>query len=170
MTPLGPLAFGAGAEPPSGRGNDRGAPTQGVSARRPTFLRVIVWGTEMGTPTVPGQGKPTRPRASDAGPRAGVRLLLPASLILFAGCSRQPAATPTPSDLLEVVTVTPGPERRPSPAVPAAATYVVQEGDTLSAIAERFDVSAAAILEANDLDDPNRVMVGEELVIPPREP
>ncbi len=101
---------------------------------------------------------------------AATRMLLPVIAILLAGCSRQASPPPTVADRLEIVTATPGPERRPTSPPPVAATYVVAEGDTVSGIAERFDVSTGAILEANDLDNPDRVMVGQALVIPPPEP
>ena len=44
--------------------------------------------------------------------------------------------------------------------------YVVQQGDTLYAIARRFDVTAAAITAANNLSNPNLIFVGQRLVIP----
>jgi LysM repeat protein len=52
-------------------------------------------------------------------------------------------------------------------AVPAsAATYTVQKGDTVGAIAARFGVSAAHLAETNDLADPDRILEGQELDIP----
>jgi len=45
-------------------------------------------------------------------------------------------------------------------------TYTVQRGDTLSAIARRFDTTFQAIAEENDLADPNRILVGQVLRIP----
>lgn len=45
-------------------------------------------------------------------------------------------------------------------------TYTVQAGDTLSAIAAQFDVTIEELMEANDLTDPNTVVVGQELIIP----
>ena len=48
--------------------------------------------------------------------------------------------------------------------------YVVREGDTLSGIAARFGVSEQAILDANPRSDPNRLLVGEELMIPAVQP
>lgn len=59
----------------------------------------------------------------------------------------RPAGAPTP---------TPTPQQR----------HVVQAGDTLAAIAERFGVSAAEIARANRLADPDRLKVGDTLVIP----
>jgi len=102
--------------------------------------------------------------------RLPVLLAAAALLPVVAACAAEPGATPTPDDRLVVVTATPGPERRPTTPPPVEATYVVQEGDTLSGVAARFGVSEEAILRANRLDDPNRVMVGQELVIPPPEP
>jgi LysM repeat protein len=45
-------------------------------------------------------------------------------------------------------------------------TYIVAEGDTLGAIALRFDTTVDALVQANGITDPNRVTVGQELVIP----
>ncbi len=45
-------------------------------------------------------------------------------------------------------------------------TYTVQFGDTLSEIAERFGVAAAAIAEANGLADPHFIVEGQTLAIP----
>jgi LysM repeat protein len=45
--------------------------------------------------------------------------------------------------------------------------YVVREGDTLSQIADMFDVSAKTILWANDLSNANRIRPGDSLVILP---
>jgi LysM repeat protein len=48
----------------------------------------------------------------------------------------------------------------------AETEYRVQPGDTLGAIAVRFQLSIEEILEANDLADPDRLEVGQVLVIP----
>ena len=45
-------------------------------------------------------------------------------------------------------------------------THVVQAGQSLSSIATRYGVSAAAIAEANGISDPNRIRVGQTLSIP----
>lgn len=48
--------------------------------------------------------------------------------------------------------------------------YIVQPGDMLSAIAERYGVSVEAIAAANNLTDPNALEVGQRLIIPAVEP
>jgi LysM repeat protein len=54
-----------------------------------------------------------------------------------------------------------------TPAVKATpATYVVQEGDTLMAIAIRFDVTVEALQAANGITDPAKLKIGQSLVIP----
>lgn len=45
-------------------------------------------------------------------------------------------------------------------------TYVVQPGDSLSAIAARVGTSIADLAAANDIADPNRIVVGHELTVP----
>lgn len=47
--------------------------------------------------------------------------------------------------------------------------HIVQSGESLSMIAAQFGVSVESILAANALDDPNTIVVGQELLIPPAE-
>ena len=55
----------------------------------------------------------------------------------------------------------------PTPATSATpATYRVQPGDTLSAIAARFGTSVGAIAAANGIADPNLIDAGQVLTIP----
>ena len=44
--------------------------------------------------------------------------------------------------------------------------YVVEEGQTLQEIAREFDTSVEEIVRANELPDPNKLVVGQALVIP----
>ncbi len=46
--------------------------------------------------------------------------------------------------------------------------YVVQRGDTLVDIAERYGVTVAEIIQANNLENPDVLNVGQELIIPTR--
>ncbi len=54
----------------------------------------------------------------------------------------------------------------PAEATPARELYKVQPGDTLSEIAERFNVSVEALMEANGITDPDELYVGQVLRIP----
>lgn len=51
-------------------------------------------------------------------------------------------------------------------AVVAGSSYVVEPGDTLSAIAARVGASVRALVDANDISDPDRIRAGEELRLP----
>lgn len=51
----------------------------------------------------------------------------------------------------------------------SGATYTVQAGDTPGAIANRFGVSTQELMRANNISDPRRMRVGQELTIPGRE-
>jgi LysM repeat protein len=79
----------------------------------------------------------------------------------------EPTAAPT-----ETPTATPEPTAIPptaAPAPPAAQrTYTVQPGDTLLSIAEEFNTTVTAIIEANNLtpEQADSLRVGQELVIP----
>lgn len=99
---------------------------------------------------------------------AVVRVLAAAGVAAAtAACGPLARPTPTaqPAPELVIVTVTPGPP--PGAITPRAETvYVVQDGDTLSAIAARFQVSEDDLMAANGITDPNRLFAGQELRIP----
>jgi len=62
-------------------------------------------------------------------------------------------------------------ESEPEPAVgvpdnAGRVTYIVERGDTLGAIARRYDVTVKAIMEANGIMDPRRLRVDQKLIIP----
>jgi tetratricopeptide (TPR) repeat protein len=44
--------------------------------------------------------------------------------------------------------------------------YVVQDGDYLTSIARQFNTTVKAIVAANDILNPNKIVVGQELVVP----
>jgi len=97
--------------------------------------------------------------------RVGVLL----GALTLVSCAASPqTATLAPAPTLEVVTPTPGPPPVPTPR--AQQIYVVREGDTLSAIAARFGVSEDQILAENPMSDRDRLVVGQELVLPPQAP
>jgi LysM repeat protein len=103
-------------------------------------------------------GLVVRPSAS---PTPGTEsTVLPSSTI--APASDAPTVTPpTPTP----VPVTPAPST-PALVSPATQSYVVQEGDTLSAIATRFATTVAAIQAANGLGENDVINIGQVLVIP----
>jgi len=49
---------------------------------------------------------------------------------------------------------------------PSGPVYVVQQGDTLNVIAMRFSVSVDDLISVNNLENPNMLAAGQELVIP----
>ena len=68
-----------------------------------------------------------------------------------------------------VTTTTPGASQPTATSTPAAGeegTYTVQEGDIPTTIAEKFGISAEALMEANDITDPTSLKIGQVLVIP----
>lgn len=78
-----------------------------------------------------------------------------------------PTWTPATNDstILE-----PSSNENPTAAVPEIApgtrTYIVQAGDTLGEIAKNYNVTIEALVTANGIDDPDRIEVGQVLVIP----
>ncbi|MGI8659414.1 MAG: LysM peptidoglycan-binding domain-containing protein [Candidatus Limnocylindria bacterium] len=81
-----------------------------------------------------------------------------------------PSASPSPPPTI-VPTAEPTPVVTPAPVVTAAPppveqTYVVQQGDTLAAIAQQFGTTVAALQGLNGIDDPNEIVIGQVLRIP----
>lgn len=110
----------------------------------------------------------------------GQVLIIPAGAVI-------PGATPTSTSVATVgVTPTPQPVQPalepPAPVVTEPdvvtappttkiiASYVVQSGDTLLKIAEKFDISTFEILSANNITNPNLIYPGENIVIPEKLP
>lgn len=77
-------------------------------------------------------------------------------------------ATPVPG--APILTPTPD-DPHPLPTLRSSAEqYVVQAGDMLNAIAQRFNVSVNQIVAANQIPNPNHLEVGVVLNIPPPDP
>ncbi len=107
------------------------------------------------------------------------------SLFFIQGCgtTRDTTMPPTPPVMPEPVIDQPAlpPEelppppkpvvKRPAPA-PAAPVetveYVVKSGDALSKIAARHKVSVKQIMDLNKISEPNKIRVGQKLIIPVR--
>ena len=84
---------------------------------------------------------------------AGVSRSIILLALLLAACGPQ-SGTPAP--------VINGGESRPAP----PAQIIVQRGQTLSRIAETYQVPMHALAEANRLSPPYRILVGQALIIP----
>ncbi len=99
---------------------------------------------------------------------AWISLLIALSVVLAVEWwrNRSGAAAVGPAQ----ATATPaGPVVATSPSPTASGetiVYVVESGDTLFGIAEKFGVLASDIMRANGLTDPNLLYAGQELIIP----
>ena len=88
------------------------------------------------------------------------------------------AGSPTRSFSMPPTRVPGSPELTPTPDAPhyqvsaqsGPQTYVVQSGDMLSAIAQKFSVSLQALAKANNITDVNSLQVGQTLTIPEVQP
>jgi LysM repeat protein len=58
------------------------------------------------------------------------------------------------------------PTSAPAGSAAGGTTYIVRPGDTLYTIAIRNDTTVQALINANNLTNPNRLDVGQELIIP----
>jgi LysM repeat protein len=92
------------------------------------------------------------------------------AVLLVAGCGRSSSedesldSTPTqslPSSTTAVPTETTTTE------TPTDVTYVIQPGDSLSVIAERFGISTKTLADFNAIADVDSIKVGQEIAIPP---
>lgn len=105
-----------------------------------------------------------------------VHVLAIGGVVVMQGCQmRQPEVVqpPPPAPVpLPPPQVTPPPLPPLQPAVPVPTApppgrvYEVQPGDMLSKIAARFGVSVRDIVELNNIKDPNKIRVGQKLVLP----
>jgi LysM repeat protein len=73
---------------------------------------------------------------------------------------------------VEAVTATSTPSQTPEATAESAdepEKYVIQSGDALILIAEAYGITLEALMEANGIEDPEWIAVGQELIIPSEE-
>jgi len=100
------------------------------------------------------------------------------ALLLAQGCgTRQPRVEPPPAPVMPPpLAPAPAPVRPPPPAPIAPAprplpeeqlkTYEVRPGDSLGRVAQRYGVSVHELMELNQLENPNRIRVGQKILLP----
>jgi murein DD-endopeptidase MepM/ murein hydrolase activator NlpD len=134
----------------------------GSGVLRKFELLIIILGAQL------LMGACTRTTDNAAEPwKAGQGFVLPTKV---PGSDDNPYITNPRSPNQPIISPTPDP---PHP-IPGARTeveyYVVQRGDTLGQIANRYGVTVNAIAEASQIGNINILSVGQELVIPPPDP
>ena len=97
--------------------------------------------------------------------RSTVGIIMVLALATAACGGGDDEAATTTTALVTVLATTSVPAVTSTTIVPET-TYEVKNGDVLGKIAENFGVGMQAILDANGLDDPNKLRVGQVLVIP----
>ena len=124
------------------------------------------------------------PEAEDGGAKRRVRatrLLFACSvlLLLATGCvtggdDDESSDNPTPGPQFAIVTLTPVPPGATVVIEPTATIdpttlrrHTIKDGESLSSIASDYGVSQEELQTLNNIDDPNSIQVGQELLIPP---
>ena len=63
--------------------------------------------------------------------------------------------------------LTTAPPTSAAPTTTIAQFYEIQNGDSLTAIADKFGVDLAQLIALNKIKDPNKIQAGQKLRIPP---
>lgn len=85
------------------------------------------------------------------------------ALIWGSGPQASVTATPTAPPQTDVA---PTPSSAPLPTPPPPLSHTVSEGDTLSGIAQAYDISVEELIEANGIENPDFLQIGQILIIP----
>ena len=102
---------------------------------------------------------------------AGRVVAVVVGMALLAACGRSApeegattlAASISPSTTAAAITTAPATVAPPT----TTPEYIVQEGDSLSIIAQRFGVSTEDLANFNGIENANDIQVGQTLTIPP---
>ena len=101
--------------------------------------------------------------------------LLAIALILLTSCGTTAPNSPAPAALTPYLTLTPSPTIAPEIGLvtaeailpsPTPFTYIIQSGDTMGALAQKFGVPLDALIAANPNVSPNAMPIGAALLIP----
>jgi hypothetical protein len=93
----------------------------------------------------------------------------PTPLIVAAATPTAPLLpTPPPGTGLPSPVAQPINSPSPTLATGARRTYVVKAGDSPNSIAQQFGITAAELMQANNITDPRALRIGQELTIPNR--
>lgn len=145
-------------------GCDRSRPqvllTRGTPEVTPTSARLLA-------PSATAAAAPVTVTPSVAIPSATPMVTRAAA----ATATTQPSATPAVPAPTMVPTLVPTrvPTSTPAPvatATPRVRVHIVRAGETLAIIARKYATTATAIARYNGLSNPNRIYVGQRLVIP----
>jgi LysM repeat protein len=184
-----------GRQQPGGGGGPQGMSEEQIAQMRQQFQNMspeerATRRAQFGGQGGPGGGASPRGGGSSGGLVASVVALLAERSGTAARQVRRqrPSLTPTPTQKTALeVTPTVTREATPTPAVAPSSTptatpqptatavpsptpepvvHVVQAGDSLAAIAQAYGVTLQAIVEANNIQDPNTIRVGQRFVVP----
>jgi len=87
---------------------------------------------------------------------------VPSSVTATAGASGTPGGSATPR-----ASTTPSGSQTPAAgATSAPGTYTVKDGDSIGSIAVALNTTSQALIDANNLSDPNLITVGQVLKVP----
>jgi murein DD-endopeptidase MepM/ murein hydrolase activator NlpD len=113
------------------------------------------------SPASPSQPEPsiTNTPVPPTATRPPTPTRVPFNILPLLGLANQLISTPTP----DPVRILPTPRQ-------STDEYIVQPGDTLGGIAQRYGISMQALMEANSITDPNLLDVGMTLKIPAPNP
>jgi LysM repeat protein len=104
-----------------------------------------------------------------------LRMLISAVVPLLVACGGavlegrptvQPVVRLTPAPTQNVSATQTAYAVRSVPTPTPAGLYVVKPGDTLSKIADNFETTVDEIIALNSIADPNKIEVGQQLIIP----
>ena len=105
---------------------------------------------------------------------ASSALLRFATACVTGGDDKKSGDIPTPGPQFAIVTLTPIPPGATIVIEPTATIdpatlrrHTIKDGESLSSIASDYGVSQEELQTLNNIDDPNAIQVGQELLIPP---
>ena len=87
--------------------------------------------------------------------------------IPFFGDDENDGVSPTPTPTITIIRPSPTAVAEPTAPPVEETIHIVESGDTVSGIASKYGVTQEAIIKANNLEDANRLSLGQKLIIPP---